>query len=198
MTTAKTFGDLIWAGAARRSAWVRDALLVVGGSLFVAVCARFQFPSAPIPFTLQAFAVLLVGAALGPRRGSIALVVYLLEGLGGLPVFSMPPYAGAAYFAGPTAGYLFSFPLAAGLVGWLAHRGWDRGVFRALAALTMGQALILGLGFAWMAPTLGAKSAFDVGIAPFLVGDVLKIVVAAAALPMAWRIVALFDGPDRA
>src|ERR687893_2110175 len=109
----------------RRRSLVFDAVLVVAFSAFVALMAQVAIPLWPVPLTLQTLAVLLTGAALGSRRGTLALLVYLAEGAVGLPVFAGGA-SGVAYMLGPTFGYLVGFVLAAGLVGWLAERGWDR------------------------------------------------------------------------
>lgn len=169
---------------------------MIAGSLFVALCARIQLPAWPVPMTLQPFAVLLVGAALGSRRGALAIFLYLLQGASGLPVFANPPFGGLAYFAGPTTGYLLGFVPAAYIVGCLAEQKWDRRFSTTAAAMALGQITILLCGFAWMSAGVGAKTAFGVGIAPFIVGDILKITLAAIALPGAWRILRSFDaGP---
>jgi len=184
----RTFGDLVYPGAVRRDALVRDGVLILAGSLLVALCAKIQLPTLPIPMTLQPFAVLLVGAVLGSRRGALALIVYLLEGAAGLPVFAgVAP--GLAYFAGPTAGYLFAFPIAAFVVGALAERGWDRRFISAVAVMAVGQVIILAMGFAWLTAFVGVREAFLVGVAQFLPGDALKILLAATALPLGWRCV---------
>jgi biotin transport system substrate-specific component len=190
----RTYADLVCPNAVRRDALIRDGALVLAGSVVVALCAKIQFPSLPIPVTMQPFAVLLVGAVLGSRRGALALLAYLLEGAAGLPVFALPS-AGLAYFAGPTAGYLFAFPVAAYVVGYLAERGWDRRVPSTVVAMAAGSLIILSGGFAWMAPVAGAKEALAVGVVPFLLGDVLKIALAALALPAGWRLLKRFEGP---
>ena len=193
-----TFGDLVHVNGVR-SRWVlRDAGLVLAGSLFVAVCAKIQIPASPIPWTLQTFGVALVGATLGSRRGAAALIVYLLEGAAGLPVFALP-VAGIGYFAGPTAGYLLAFPLAAFVVGALAERGWDRRFLPAIGALLIGNAIILVFGSLWLSFLTDKEMA--AGISLSLLGwDALKILLTAAALPAGWRIVRRFeqardDGP---
>jgi len=194
MSPACTLSDLIRpAMGARHATLLRDFILVIAGSLIVAVCAKLQAPSWPVPVTLQPFAVLLVGAALGSRRGSLAILAYLAEGASGLPVFATAPFGGAAYLLGPTAGYLFGFVPAAFVVGLLAERQWDRRFVSTLAAMAIGQSIILACGFAWMAVGIGAKTAFATGVAPFIVGDCLKIALAAVALPGAWRILRMMS-----
>ncbi len=163
-----------------------DLFLIVGGSLFVALCAKIQVWTLPVPITLQTVAVVLVGAALGPRRGCAAMIAYLIEGAGGLPVFA-GPVAGPAYFAGPTAGYLLSFPVAAYVVGLLARGGWDRGILRRISAFVIGHAVILLIGFGWLATHIGVVDGFRLGIAPFVALALLKSTAAALALPAVRR-----------
>ena len=181
-----TIVALVYRPASRHSGLIRNALLVVGGSLLVAISAKIQV-SGLVPFTMQPWAVLLVGAALGGRLGMMSLIAYLLEGAAGLPVFAQP-VPGAAYLVGPTGGYLFAFPLAAFVVGRLAERGWDRRFGKALIAFAMGDLIILAFGGAWLASFMGGKAALADGVLKFLPGDALKIVLAAFALPAAWRL----------
>ena len=170
--------------------WMRSAALVVGFSLLVALAAQVvvPLPWTPVPLTGQTFAVLLTGALLGPRLGALALLAYLAEGAAGLPFFRAGA-GGAQHFAGPTAGYLFAFPAAAYVTGHLAERGWDRRFLTAAAAMALGSLVILAGGWAWLAVWTGSASkAFSLGVAPFLVGDVVKIALAAAALPAGWAV----------
>lgn len=190
----ETFGDLVHGGGVRGERLTRDAGLVLGGSLLVALCAKIQIPVSPVPLTLQTFAVILVGASLGSRRGAAALVAYLLEGAAGLPVFAMP-VAGLGYFAGPTAGYLFAFPLAAFVVGYLSERGWDRRFWTAMVALSIGNAIILILGFLWLDGQTKHAAATGLSLT-LLAWDALKILLTAAALPAAWRLVRRFERPN--
>ena len=169
---------------------LRAAALVVGFSLLVALAAQVvvPLPWTPVPLTGQTFAVLLTGALLGPRLGSLAMVAYLVEGAAGLPFFRRGA-GGLAHLSGPTAGYLFAFPAAAFVTGALAERGWDRRFLTAAAAMFLGSLVILAGGWAWLALAAGdAARAFRLGVAPFLPGDVVKIALAAAALPAGWAL----------
>jgi biotin transport system substrate-specific component len=170
--------------------WTRSAALVVGFSLLTALAAQVvvPLPWTPVPLTGQTFAVLLTGALLGSRMGALAMLAYLAEGAVGLPFFRGGA-GGAAHLAGPTAGYLFAFPVAAYVTGYLAERGWDRRFLTAAAAMALGSAVILACG--WAGLTLfyrTAGAAFAAGVLPFLVGDVVKIALAAAALPAGWAL----------
>lgn len=191
----RTLVDLVCPNRKAGAVLARDLALIAGGALSVSVCAKIQVPALPVPMTLQTFAVLFVGASLGARRGGLALVLYLIEGVGGLPVFA-GPVAGPAYFAGHTAGYLIAFPAAAFVVGLLAERGWDRRFVTALAGFTLGHALILAVGFGWLAVFVGPVAAFWTGVAPFLAFGVLKSAAAAIALPAGRRVVRYVDGND--
>ena len=179
--------------------WTRSALVVVGFSLLTALAAQVvvPLPFTPVPLTGQTFAVLLTGALLGPRLGALAMLAYLAEGAAGLPFFRAGA-GGAAHFSGPTAGYLYAFPAAAYVTGYLAERGWDRRFATAAAAMALGSLVILAGGWAWLA--LGFSSgvvAFRLGVAPFLVGDLIKIVLAAAALPAGWAILRRLNARGR-
>jgi len=162
--------------------------LIVGASLVTALAAQLAVPVAwsPVPITGQTFAVTLSGAVLGARRGFFAQVLYLLEGALGLPVFAAGG-AGAAVFAGPTAGYLLAFPLAAGLTGALAQRGWDRRFATMLPAMLIGSVPVFALGLAQLSRFIPADRLLAAGLFPFLPGDLLKATLAALAFPAAWR-----------
>ncbi len=167
-----------------------NAGLVVGASLFVALMAqaRIDLPFSPVPITGQTFAVLLVGAALGARRGAAALALYVAQGAVGLPVFAGGT-AGLAILFGPTGGYLAGFVVAAWLVGWLAERGFDRRVHTALAAFLAGEAVIFACGLAVLAAFVGVGRVATLGLLPFIPGEVVKLAGAGLALPAAWQVV---------
>lgn len=175
---------------ARLHPLTRDALLVFAASGLIALCAQLslRLPFTEVPVTGQTFAVLLTGVVLGARRGGAAVLLYLAEGAAGLPVFAEGG-AGAAKFFGPTGGYLLAFPLGAVLTGWLAGRGWDRRPLTAGLAMLLGSSVILGLGTLFLSLFVGGLApAVAKGLLPFLPGDVVKTVLAALALPGAWRL----------
>lgn len=188
-----TIVDVHRPAAWRRSAASRaaaDAVLILAGSALVALSAQVvvPLPWTPVPITGQTFGVLFVGALLGSRRGALALAAYLLEGAAGLPVFAGGG-ATVAWLLGPTAGYLWSYPLAAWLTGRLAERGWDRRPATAALALGAGNGVIYAVGLPWLALFVGAERVLAAGLLPFVPGDLVKIAVAAGALSGAWRLV---------
>ncbi len=184
-TIATSGGFAAWC---RRAPWPRQALLVLAGTLFLATSAWIEVPMVPVPMTMQTFGMLLVGAVYGWRLGGITVAAYLLQGAMGLPVFAGGA-AGAHHLAGPTAGYLAAFLIAAMLVGALVERGAARTLVAAFALMLAGHALILALGVAWLAGAagLGLEAAFAVGAAPFLLGMVLKSALAVACLRLLER-----------
>jgi len=165
-----------------------DIALVVLGSLVVAVAAQIAIPLpwTPVPITGQTLGVLLVGASLGWRRGALSLALYLVEGLAGLPVFAGGA-AGVVTLMGPTGGYLWSFPFVAALVGWLADRGWDRRLSTAVLAMALGELAVYAFGVPWLARFIGWERVWMAGFWPFMPGAVVKLGVAGAALPFAWK-----------
>lgn len=162
--------------------------LVVGASLVTALAAQLTVPVpwSPVPITGQTFAVTLSGAVLGARRGFLAQVLYLAEGALGLPVFAAGG-AGAGVLAGPTAGYLLAFPIAAALTGALAQRGWDRRFATMLPAMLVGSVPVFALGLAQLARFIPSDRLLAAGLFPFLPGDLVKATLAALAFPAAWR-----------
>ena len=178
-----------------RSAALRVPLQIALGVLVMALLTRLEFTIGPVPITGQTFGVLLLGAAYGGSLGGLTLLAYLLVGGFGLSVFSGG--AGWAQFSGTTAGYLVSFPLAAALVGYLAQRGLTRTFSGAAWVMLLGNALIYLPGLVWLG-TFAAKYApagvspltwtLNAGLVPFIPGDLLKLVAAAALLPLAERL----------
>lgn len=157
----------------------------------MAISAKINVPFYPVPMTMQTFVVLSIGMAYGWRLGGATLLLYLAEGAMGLPVFAGTPEKGIglAYMMGPTGGYLIGFVLAATIVGYLGERGWDRNVFSTIAAMTLGTGIIFGFGVLYLGTLIGwDKPVLEYGFTPFIAGSVFKILLAAAVLPLAWKL----------
>jgi biotin transport system substrate-specific component len=176
-----------------RSTAAFKAIAVVAGSLLIAGLAQIsiKLPITPVPFTGQTLGVLLVGGALGPTLGVASILLYLAEGAIGLPFFADGASgADTLGFASATAGYLWAFVIAGAVVGWLARRGWDRNIVSAIAAMVIGEVIIFSIGVPWLAAAadLPGSVALDLGFYKFVVGDIIKLLLAAGALPLAWRL----------
>jgi biotin transport system substrate-specific component len=177
---------LLEAALGRDTTLVTKAALAVAGSLLLWASAKVQVPFYPVPMTMQTFAVLVIGAALGWRLAFATVALYLAEGMAGLPVFAGTPEKGIglAYMVGPTGGYLAGYLLAAPAVGWLAERGWDRRVLTTALMMLIGTALIYAPGLLWLGSVVGwDKPVLAWGLTPFLPGDLAKLALAAALLP---------------
>lgn len=174
-----------------RTGLLTDALLIVGGALFLALSAQisFQLPFTPVPITLQTFGVLLLGASYGAWRGAATTTLYLLMGVVGLPVFADQSH-GLDVVLGATGGYLIGFVVASAFVGWLAQRQWDRRFSSATAAILTGTVIIYAIGLPWLMVDQGLSWAttLEYGLYPFVPGDLLKLYLVAALLPGAWRL----------
>ncbi len=179
---------------ARRLSLCYDLACIVMGSLLIALSAQIviPLPFSPVPITGQTLAALLVGAALGSRRGVLCLLLYLAEGSLGLPVFAGGGL-GLARLVGPTGGYLAGLAAAAALTGWLAERGWDRRPATTALAMLAGNLVIYACGLIWLAHFVGAGHVLAAGLLPFIPGDIVKVAAATALLPSAWLIL----GPGR-
>jgi biotin transport system substrate-specific component len=180
-----------------RSGLVTDVLLVLTGTAFVSLAAQvsFDLPFTPVPITGQTFSVLLVGASLGAMLGLASLGLYLFVGALGAPVYADANH-GWDILSGPTGGYIVGFVLAAGVAGWLAQRQWDRRFNSSVAAMLTGSVVIYAVGLPWLAEDqdLGFTETMELGLAPFVVGDLLKLYLAGALLPGAWKLVERLRG----
>jgi biotin transport system substrate-specific component len=191
MESPRLLVDALGLPARNSMAW-RLATVVVA-SLLLTLSAKVEVPFYPVPLSLQTFVVLGLGFALGSRLAGAAVLLYLIEGAAGLPVFAGTPEKGIglAYLMGPTGGYLVGFAVAAFLCGLLAERGWGRNILSTLAGMVAGNIVIYALGLFWLGTLLGwDKPILDWGLYPFLLGDALKIALAAALLPAAWTFAA--------
>ncbi|WP_333770423.1 biotin transporter BioY [Streptomyces sp. IBSBF 2435] len=179
--------DLFPASSAGR-ARLRDAALVVGGAALTGLAAQLSVPvpGSPVPVTGQTFAALLVGTALGAKRGVASLGLYAAAGAAGLPWFA----DGTSGWSMPSFGYILGMLVASGVVGFLARRGGDRTVLRTAGVMVLGSAVIYAVGVPYLAASahLSAHQALTTGLRPYLLGDALKAALAMAALPAAWRL----------
>jgi biotin transport system substrate-specific component len=175
-----------------RSGLVTDVLLVLAGTGFVALAAQVKISLSftPVPITGQTFAVLLVGASLGALLGLASLGLYLFVGALGAPIYA-EGQGGWDVLTGPTGGYIVGFCCAASLVGWMAQRRWDRRFSSAVAAMLTGNVVIYLFGLPWLARELGTglEETLEAGLYPFVIGDLLKLYLAGALLPSAWKLV---------
>jgi biotin transport system substrate-specific component len=188
--TAKTvirspvLSSVLW----RPGGLARPIVLAVTGSLALALAAKIQVPFWPVPMTMQSLVVLLIGIAYGSGLGGGTVLLYLAEGLAGLPVFAGSS-AGPAYMAGPTAGYLVGFVLAAAFIGWLAERGWDRTLGRAAVAMSLGHVLLFVPGVLWLAVLFGWSKAVAFGVTPFIAATVFKTALGVTLVGAFWPLV---------
>lgn len=182
-----------------QSRTVQEVVLVLGGTLALIIAAKVQVPFYPVPMTLQTLAVMAIAVTFGLRLGVTTVLAYLAEGALGIPVFTNTPplLAGPAYLLGPTGGFLAGFVVLAVIVGYAADRGWSRSIPKLLAALVIGDVLVMALGFAWLAgfaqlstgaAGIGMAKAWTGGVQPFLLGDLLKIALVAFAVPATWSL----------
>jgi biotin transport system substrate-specific component len=181
------------------------AVCVIGGSIAIALLAQvsIRLPFTPVPITGQTLGVLVVGAAFGPGLGALTLALYLLEGVVGLPVFA--PQADGSHLTGTTVlslssatgGYLWGFLIAAAILGWLSRKGWDRALGSAIGAMFVAELVIYAIGLPWLGHVLPGlvggpvtvTDTLEAGLYPFIVGDTIKLLIAAGLLPSAWRAV---------
>ena len=184
-----TIANLVWPESKSTNA-LRFVVLAFAGSLLIAVSSKVQIPFYPVPMTMQTFVILGLSMALGWRLAGATLALYLLQGMLGLPVFAGSPEKGIGlvYMMGGTGGYLLGFLAAAVTCGWLGEKGWDRNVFKTAAAMFIGNALIYIPGILWLGLLFGwDKPIIEWGLTPFILGDITKIALATAVLPLAWK-----------
>jgi biotin transport system substrate-specific component len=185
------------------SALTSDVALIIGGTALMWLLTQVAIPLepfSPVPITGQTLGVLLVGGALGAWRGGASMALYLALGAAGFPRAFAEGRTGAELLqaSSPTGGYLFGFLIAAVVVGYLAQRGWDRSIRSSLGAMLIGEIVVFVFGVAWLANALGvsAQKAIELGLYPFIIGDVIKLLLAAGILPTLWRLVRTKDSTN--
>ena len=167
----------------KREALIYDLVMVVGASIFIALSAQIAIPVpfSPVPITGQTFGILFLGAVLGSRIGTLSVIMYIFEGLIGLPVFAGGTM-GFLYLLGPTGGYLIGFIPAVYLVGYLSERGWINNFTSAFVTMIIGTTVIFVFGISWLAVTAGFGTALSIGFYPYMPGAVIKIILATVAV----------------
>ena len=172
----------------KKRAGFYDFALIIGGSLLIGLSAQVKIqPFGLVPITGQTFAVLMIGALLGARRGVLAVTAYLAQGVAGLPVFAAG--GGPMVLIGPTGGYLIGFIPATYVTGLLAEKGWDRQFTTTVLAMALGNVIIYACGLAQLGFLTGmSRTVLTTGLLPFIPGDILKVVLAAILLPSAWKL----------
>lgn len=170
---------------------VVQLLLAVVGTLLLTLSAKTKVVLGPVDMSLQTLAVMLIAAAFGLRLGVATLLLYMAEGAAGLPVFQGTPEKGIGivYMLGTTGGYLAGFVVMAAVVGWAADRGWDRNLVKFFAALLVAEIVMLAMGFAWLSGLIGTEKAWQFGVLPFVVPDLVKVALASTIVPAIWPLV---------
>ena len=178
----------IWRTNRATHNFARAITLIAAGCALLTLSAKAQIPFYPVPFTMQTFVVLVIGMTFGWRLGGATIALYLMQGALGLPVFAAG--GGLVYFTGPTGGFLLAFLPAAIAVGMLAERGFDRAFATTLVAMLIGAGIIFLGGLSWLALQIGLgwEKAIALGLTPFAISELVKILLAALALPGAWKL----------
>jgi len=174
---------------------VKDATLILSFAILTGISAKLKIEIGVVPITMQTFAVLLSGALLGKARSAVSQITYLLMGLAGIPWFSRG--GGIQYILSPTFGYLIGLVLATYCVGWLCEKGFDRKIKTAILAMLFGNILIYIPGLFWLARFVGLGKVLSVGFYPFIIGDLLKILLAGLVLPMGWKLIKKIEAEPR-
>lgn len=174
-------------GAAR---FLSQAAIVIAGSMALVLSAKTKVMLGPVDMSLQTMVVMLLAATLGTRLGLATVLLYLAQGAMGYPVFQSTPEKGIglAYMAGTTGGYLAGFVMMTAIVGFAADRGWDRNAFKLFGAMLFASAVLLVMGATWLGMLIGFENAWQFGVAPFIVPDLVKAALAACLIPASWSV----------
>ncbi|MBM3206989.1 MAG: biotin transporter BioY [Chlamydiae bacterium] len=167
------------------SSWVKNALMVVAGSIIIGLSAYISvpLPFTPVPLVLQCHMVLFIAALLGSKRGFLATAAFIAQGALGLPVFAGGK-CGVLCLLGPTGGYLFGYLAAAYVTGYLVEMSKEKTVSKSVMAMFVGNIVIYLFGMSWLSTFVGVPSAFGLGVAPFIIGDLLKLILSSKALKL--------------
>ncbi len=169
-----------------------QVFLAIAGTIILTISAKAKVVLGPVDMSLQTLAIFLIAIAFGGRLAVATLLLYIAEGAAGLPVFQGTPEKGIglAYMMGPTGGYLAGFVVMAAIVGWAADRGWDRNPLTLIGAVLVAEAIMLAMGFGWLSFLIGAEKAWQFGVVPFIVPDLIKCALATVIPPALWMTLA--------
>jgi len=186
--TNLTYADILLP-IGKKSTMLYNVVLVIAGSMLITLSAKISIPLSfsPVPVTMQTLAILLIGTLYGSKRGSLTVLAYISQGVMGIPVFAKAG-SGFAYLLGPTGGYLVGFVFAAYITGYFAEKGWGRSFWKTALAMTIGTSFIFILGVSWLSLSIGLGKAVMIGLVPFVIGAITKIVIANALIPSGWKI----------
>ena len=194
MATAITARPLVFlalpaAGSARLATQI---ILALAGTLLLILSAKTKVVLGPVDLSMQTLAVFVIATAFGSRLAVATLLLYMAEGAFGLPVFQGTPEKGLGllYMVGPTGGYLAGFVAVAAIVGWAADRGFDRNPFTLFGAVLAAEIVMLAMGFGWLSTLIGVEKAWQFGVVPFIVPDLIKVALASALAPAVWSLMA--------
>lgn len=169
---------------------LREIAIILSFACITAICAQVSFWIGLVPVTGQTFGAILAGALLGSRRGALSQMSYLLIGATGMPFwFALGGPLGIARLVGPTAGYLYGFIIEAFVIGWLMEKGWGRQLYKTIPAMLIGEVVLYTCGIAWLSAFVPTDKLLQAGLYPFIIGDSIKMALAACALPAGWAIV---------
>ena len=174
-------------GTARLATQIGLALL---GTLVLTLSAKTKVVLGPVDMSLQTLAIFLIAASFGMRLGVATLLLYMAQGAMGFPVFQSTPEKGIgiAYMLGSTGGFLAGFVVMAAIVGWAADRFWDRNPLKLLGAMLVAEVVMMAMGYSWLAVLIGAEKAWQFGVVPFIVPDLIKVALASALVPAVWSL----------
>ncbi len=162
--------------------------LAIAGTLLLTISAKTKVVLGPVDMNLQTLAVLLIASTFGLRLGLATVLLYMAEGLAGLPVFQSSPEKGIglAYMMGTTGGYLAGFVVMTAIVGWAADRGWGSSLVKMLGVMLVAEVIMMAMGFGWLATLIGPANAWAFGVVPFIVADLVKVALAASLVTAVW------------
>ena len=167
------------------NSYLKNILLILFGTVLLATSSKIQVPFWPVPMTMQTFVVFIIAMAYGWKLSLLTLIVYLIEGAAGIPVFAKG--GGLLYLTGPTAGYLYGMTIAAGIMGYFADLGYGKTITKCIIPLLIGTIIIFVLGVGYLSTIIGYEKALAAGLLPFIPSELFKIALALFIIPSIWK-----------